>query len=263
MPPRKPTTRKKPAVRKKPAAPRKPVVRKKPVANRNKNNGELPLSGSEHEFKHAPWVKVIMSNNCYAYAFHDLRKWRPHKSVPGVRSTGVLNSDYTHCKGIARKIVEDNPGKVRVVRYDKKCPKGYYKVMMVVAPKDRNGNHGGDFHFYKQHGVVNYTVREGDTMDQMVRFFKVPKARLIEAANRVGGFGPGKTMRFVCNCFSHKMGWATGPLLVDSKGLLIKDPRKAGRRYGLDYSKYCNSFCVANKGIKVGSRLADILGNTV
>ena len=240
---------------------KKPVV-KRPVAKKPVAPKPLPLSGSEHEFNHAPWVKVIMANNCYAYAFHDLRKWRPHKSVPGDRSTGMLNSDYTHCKGIAKKIVDDNPGKVKVVRYDKKCPKGYYKVMMVVAPKDKYGNPGGDFHFYKQHGIVNYRIRNGDTLENMVKFFKVPKQRLEKAALVAGGFKVGKTLRFVCNCFSHKMGWATGPLLVDSEGLLMKDPRKAGRRYGLDYSKYCNSFCVKNKGIKVGSKLADVMSNT-
>ena len=244
---------------------RKPVVRKpaakKPVVRKSATNG-LPLSGSEHEFQHSPWVKVIMSNNCYAYAFHDLRKWRPHKSVPGDRSTGTLNSDYTHCKGIAGKIVDDNPGKVKVVRYDKKCPAGYYKVMMVVAPKDKYGNPGGDFHFYKQHGIVNYRIRNGDTLDNMAKFFKVPKRVITEAAMKAGGFAVGKTIRFVCNCFSHKMGWATGPLLVDSKGLIIKDPRKAGRSYGLNYSKYCNSFCVKNTGIKVGSKLANVVGNT-
>ncbi len=257
MPPRKPPA-KKPVVRK--PLVRKPLVRK-PPAKKPVAKG-LPLSGSEHEFKHAPWVKVIMSNNCYAYAFHDLRKWRPHKSVPGVRSTGVLNSDYTHCKGISQKIVDDNPGKVKVVRYNKKCPPGYYKVMMVVAPKDKYGNPGGDFHFYKQHGIVNYRIRNGDTLENMSKFFKVPKRVLEAAATKVGGFAIGKTLRFVCNCFSHKMGWATGPLLVDSKGLLIKDPRKAGRAYGLNYSKYCDSYCVKNKGIKVGSRLANTIGVT-
>ena len=235
---------------------------RKPTKPKTRKPKELPLSGSEHEFKHAPWAKVIMSNNCYAYAFHDMRKWRPHKSVPGVRSTGVLNSDYTHCKGIARKVVDDNPSKVKIVKYDKKCPKGFFKVMMVVAPKDKYGNPGGDFHFYKQHGIVNYRIRDGDTLEKMVKFFKVPRGRLEKAALVAGGFKVGNTLRFICNCFSHKLGWASGPLLVDSKGLLLKNPKTAARTYGLDYSKYCNSFCVSNKGIKVGPKLANVFNNT-
>ncbi len=48
-------------------------------------------------------------------------------------------------------------------------------------------------------------------------------------------------------------GWATGPLLTDAKGKAITDPRKASRDYpGLNYEKYCSSFCVKDTGIKVG-----------
>ena len=64
---------------------------------------------------------------------------------------------------------------------------------------------------------------------------------------------PGKIMRFKANIFAHKRGWATGPLVTDAKGKVIIDPRKASRDYpGLNYKKYCSSFCVKNKGIKVG-----------
>ena len=123
--------------------------------------------------------------------------------------------------------------------------------MMVVAPTDRNGNRGGDFHFYKQHGVVKYKLRKGDTLKNLTSFFGVTPYKIKKA------MGPkpkiGNYIVFKCNLFSHKMGWATGPLLVDSCGKAIKDPRKACRKYGLNYSKYCNSFCVAaNKGVKVG-----------
>jgi len=131
------------------------------------------------------------------------------------------------------------------------CKKGYYKSMMVVAPTDRNGNPGGDFHFYKQHGVVRYKLRKGDTVKTLASFFGVSQYKIKKAM----GANPrmGKIIVFKCNLFSHKMGWATGPLLVDSCGKVIKDPRKACRKYGLNYSKYCNSFCVAsNKRVKVG-----------
>jgi hypothetical protein len=41
--------------------------------------------------------------------------------------------------------------------------------------------------------------------------------------------------------------------VTDAKGKVIVDPRKASRDYpGLNYKKYCSSFCVKNKGIKVG-----------
>ena len=39
----------------------------------------------------------------------------------------------------------------------------------------------------------------------------------------------------------------------DAKGKAITDPRKASRDYpGLNYEKYCSSFCVKDTGIKVG-----------
>jgi len=233
-----------------------PDIKKSKTADKPKAKARkpLPLSGSEHEFRHPEWTKYKVANNCYAYAFHDMRKWRPHKSVPGNQGTGsMVGHTYTHCKGIARKILEDNPGKVKLAKPTTKCKPGFYKVMMVVAPKDRNGNPGGDFHFYKQHGIVNYRVRKGDTLANLAKFFKVPVGRL----GKAGDFKVGKVLRFMCNCFSHKMGWATGPLLVGSDGALITDPRYTGRKYGLNYSKYCNSFCVSNKGIKVGPKLTN------
>ena len=214
----------------------------------------LPLSGAEHPYIHRPWTKFKVANNCYAYAFHDLRSWRPQKSVPVDRSGGI-KSDFTNCKGIAQKIKSDNPKKVLIVskgNENKKCPKGFYKVMMVVAPKDRWGGPGGDFHFYKQHGVIKYKLRPKDTPQRLSSFFGVG----VRIINKAMGARPrvGKIIVFKCNLFSHKMGWATGPLLVDSAGKIIKDPRTAKRKYGLDYSKYCNSFCVrkGGKGAKVG-----------
>ena len=212
----------------------------------------LPTSGSEYPYVHKPWTVFRIANNCYAYAFHDMRSWRPRKSVPGDKTkNGPLNSDYTTCKGIAKKILKDNPKKVYISRPSSKCKNGYYKVMMVVAPTSRNGGPGGDFHFYKQHGVIKYKLRKGDTADNLAKFFDVPKRRIQIAMGKNPRLG--KIIIFKCNLFSHKMGWATGPLLVDSCGKIIKDPRKACRKYGLNYSKYCNSFCVSsNKGVKVG-----------
>ena len=215
---------------------------------------ELPLSGSEPAFVHRPWTKFKVANNCYAYAFHDLRSWRPQKSVPGDRSRR-LNSDYTTCRGLARTIVRDNPKKVYIARAAERCKQGYYKAMVVVAPTNRAGGRGGDFHFYKQHGVIKYKLKKGDTPQSLSKFFGVG----LPTIKKAWGLRPriGKIIMFRCNLFSHKMGWATGPLLVDSRGRVIKDPRKASRKYGLNYSKYCRSFCVRNgrragKGAKVG-----------
>lgn len=243
MPPKK-----KPSVKKKVPTRKPRVVRRLPVKKKTQGVRRLPLSGSEHAYDARPWTKFKMANNCYAYAFHDLRRWRPQKSVPGDRSGGISHP-FTYCKGeIAKKVLADNPGKVFLANASARCPKGFYKVMMFVAPTDRYGGKGGDFHWWKQHGIVKYKMKSTDTPSNMAKFFDVPIGRINMAIrNRKGN-----VITFKCNLFSHKMGWATTALLVDSNGRIIKDPRKAGRKYGLNYSKYCSSFCVANKGIKVG-----------
>jgi hypothetical protein len=118
-----------------------------------------------------------------------------------------------------------------------------FKVMMFVAPTNAYHNLSGDFHFYRQHGLVKYNVKKGDTRMKIARFFKIPLSRI--------PLRLGKIAKIRANVFSHKLGWATGPLLTDAGGKVIKDPRKANRKYGFNYTKYCCSFCVKNKGIDV------------
>lgn len=256
MPPKNNPSLKKKVPAKKPRVVRKAPAKKKPQvvqrlpAKKKPQVRRLPLSGSEHVYDVQPWKRFKVSNNCYAYAFHDFRTWRPQKSVPGDRTTGISHP-FTYCNGkISKKILEDNPGKVFLATASARCPKGFYKVMMFVAPKLRNGRRtgSGDFHFWRQHGIIRYKMKSADTPSNMAKFFDVPIGRINAAIrNRKGD-----VITFKCNLFSHKLGWATGALLVDSNGKIIKDPRYAGRKYGLNYSKYCSSFCVANKGIKVG-----------
>ena len=130
--------------------------------------------------------------------------------------------------------------------------------MMFVAPKNIYNNSTGDFHFYKQHGRVKYTVKKGDTPTKIARFFKIS---LLQVPSKLPV--PGKTINIRANVWSHKLGWATGPLLYDAAGKVIKDPRKANRNYGYKYSKFCCSFCVKNKGIEVDSSRKSKIGNNV
>jgi len=166
--------------------------------------------------------------------------------IPGDRS-GLSNGNhsYTHCTGLPKRVVSDNPTRVYKTGANEKCKKGYYKVMMFVSPgRPSNYIRQGDFHFYKQHGVVEYKIKPGDTVASTAKFFKVPESK--------------------ANVFSHKRGWATGPLLTDAKGKTIRDPRKASRDYpGLNYERYCSSFCVKNTGIKVGKTHPKVRKNTV
>ena len=213
----------------------------------------LPLSGSEKRYTTRFWGSEtgVNNNNCYAYAVGDYEAYRWQKSIPGDRS-GLSNGhhNYTHCTGLPNRVISDNPKKVYKANAGEKCKKGYFKVMMFVCPgRPTNYIRQGDFHFYKQHGVVEYKIKSGDTVSSVAKFFKVPETRVKSA----GPFKVGKRIVFKANVFSHKRGWATGPLLTDAKGKAIVDPRKASRNYpGLNYEKYCSSFCVKNTGIKVG-----------
>ena len=212
-------------------------------------NKELPLSGSEKKFTTRLWgsKKGIGNNNCYAYAVNDPEAFRWQKSIPGDRS-GLSNGyhNYTHCKGLPNRVISDNPKKVYKVNPIMRCKKGFFKIMMFTSPQ-------GDFHFYKQHGVCEYKIQPGDTMKKIADFFKIPPSRIQMAAKKVGGFKEGKRIVFKVNHWSHKRGWATGPLLTDAKTKMIKDPRKSARNYpGLNYSNFCSAFCVKDRGIKVG-----------
>jgi hypothetical protein len=213
----------------------------------------LPLSGSESKYTQRLWGRTVGvgNNNCYAYAVGDYEKMRLQKSIPGERA-GIrnLSHTYTNCKGLPQRVIADNPKKVYSAKATEKCKRDHFKVMMFVAPgNQRNYFRQGDFHFYKQHGAVEYKVKKGNTYENIAKFFKVPVSRVKKAGKLI----PGKLLKFKANVFSHKRGWATGPLLVDAKGKSIQDPRSASRDYpGLNYKKYCSSFCVKNSGIKVG-----------
>jgi len=214
----------------------------------NVRNRGLPLSGSESMYSWYPWGGTgLHVDNCYAYAVGDHAKYRMNKSVPGNHSgMSSIFHTYRNCKGLAKRVISDNPKKVYKVKPTLKCKKSFYKIMMFVAPKNIYNNSTGDFHFYKQHGVVKYTIKKGDTRTKIAKFFKIPLVRI-----PLNLPVPGKSIIIRANVWSHKLGWATGPLLYDASGKVIKDPRKADRNYGYKYSKFCCSFCVKNKGIDV------------
>jgi len=209
---------------------------------------ELPLSGGEVPYSWHPWGdEGIHVDNCYAYAVGDHAKYRNNKSIPGNHSgMSSIFHTYRTCKGLAKRVISDNPKKVYAAQANEKCKKDFYKVMMFVAPTNKYHNSTGDFHFYKQHGLVKYSVRKGDTRKSVARFFRIPLSRVPVKLPPVG-----KIILIKANVFSHKLGWATGPLLTDASEKTIRDPRTADRKYGYNYSKYCSSFCVKNKGIEV------------
>ena len=66
---------------------------------------------------------------------------------------------------------------------------------------------------------------------------------------------PGKVIDFPVKLWSHKTGWAGGPLIVDASGHTISDPRKADRCYkpGFHYTQFCSAYGVRRGFAKTGS----------
>lgn len=247
----------------------------------------LPLSGAEPIFSYMKWGDVGRTrDNCYDYAFGDDHR-RSVKSVPGdrARNRRFPNSDFTNCRGFVKRVLADNPGKVYKCNNPGSvpCKRGYYKVMAFVAPTNDYGNSGGDFHWYKQHKAVRYRIRSGDTVSGLARFFKVSPLTIKKAlmrqkrpvrnddgmiANsnmrvnmRQSGptLIPGRVITFPVNAWSHKQGWATGPLMIDASGKIITDPRRANRDYGYNYTKFCSAFCVRAGKVHTGKSKSNFI----
>jgi hypothetical protein len=211
-----------------------------------------PVSGSESTFKYEPWgTKGIHANNCYDYAIGDYKSYRPVKSTPGDRAgMPEIKSTLRTCAGMRKRMLADNPGNIYECKANTPCRRGFYKIMMFVAPTNDYGQSTGDFHFYKQHHLVKYRCKSGDTVSSLAKFFEVTE----NAIRKGGTVQPGRIITVKASLFSHKMGWGTGPLLVDSNNRIIKNPITAGRDYGYNYTDYCSSFCVRKGKAKSGAK---------
>lgn len=237
----------------------------------------------------APWgTKGVVHNNCYDYAFGSYSSNRTEKSVPGVRAKiGSNGLNFRSCNGIAERVLANNPGNVYKMKSGNEKPKkGFYKVMSFVAPTNDFGNSTGDFHWYKEISAIQYKIRRGDTVTGLAKFFHVtaktilnalPKGRAstntnngrvanknsdlhvldkLSAASRNRQPLPvGRVIEFPVKLWSHKTGWAGGPLIVDASGKTITDPRKANRKYvpGFHYTKFCSAYGVRRGFAKTGN----------
>jgi len=237
----------------------------------------------------APWgTNGVTHDNCYDYAFGSYSKNRKSKSVPGDRSgMGSNGLSFTTCKGIAERVLSDNPGNVYKMKSGSEKPKrGFYKVMCFVAPSNNFGNSTGDFHWYKEISAIQYKIRRGDTVAGLARFFQVTPMTIRTAVakgrrtvninngrvadknsdlhvlsnfNEKSRDNPplpvGRVIEFPVRLWSHKTGWAGGPLIVDASGKTIRDPRKANRSYkpGFHYTKFCAAYGVRRGFAKTGT----------
>ena len=243
----------------------------------------------------APWgTKGVVHDNCYDYAFGSYSSTRNTKSVPGslahISSNGLT---FRTCSGIAKRVLADNPGNVYKMKSGSEKPKsGFYKVMCFVAPSNDFGNSTGDFHWYKEISAIRYRTRPGDGVSSLAKFFHVTpsviktalaKARTsanvnngrvannsqeLRVLNKLGKNSKdkvpvGKVLDFPVKLWSHKTGWAGGPLIVDASGKTITDPRKADRNYkpGFHYTKFCSAYGVRRGFAKTGNNTNRVVVN--
>ena len=95
----------------------------------------------------APWgTKGVVHDNCYDYALGSYSDTRNSKSVPGnAAGNYAIGLNFRGCKGIVKRVLEDNPGNVYKLKTPlEKLKPGFYRVMCFVAPTNNFGNATGD-----------------------------------------------------------------------------------------------------------------------
>lgn len=220
--------------------PRAPPPRRPPA--------RLPVSGSEDVFADVTYgaPRGRGNNNCYAWAIGDYRNRGGHKLQPGnLARVPRRDEQPTTCAAISAAAAADLKGRSYRVDPERECRRGYYKIMAFV---DANGS---DYHWYKQHRDLLITwPADGrwKTVADAAKALDVPAAAVYSPRMppQPGDMLIVKDARL----WSHKRGFATGPLLQDACGRAIRDPRKACRKYAnstgeaLDYSSFCGAMCV-------------------
>jgi len=288
-----------------PALPKYNTVKKSLVKKTSAVSSRRAPNPDAPKYTWAPWgTSGVVHDNCYDYAFGSFSSKRTSKSVPGNRSGIRANGlTFTTCAGIVERVIADNPITVkRMKNPNAKAPPGYYKVMAFVAPSNDFGDSTGDFHWYKEISGIRYKIRPGDKLTALAKFFHVtptvirtalakataPKdksdgrvandeqeLRVLNKSTKASKselLPVGKVIDFPVALWSHKTGWAGGPLIVDASGKTITDPRKADRNYtpGFHYTKFCSAYIVkrgmaktgnnANRNGKMGGGVQGLLG---
>lgn len=206
---------------------------------RTQRKPNMPVSGSEETFTNLTYGtnRARVNNNCWAWAIDAYADHGNRKLQPGNLS-GSANVDLnlTNCDDVRRRALADLRDDIYEAKdADAPCRSGFYKIMSFLDTRDG----GKDYHWYKQHRDVLVRA-EGRSQAQIARQFGVPTSRVAMGSTHALVLG--------ADIWSHKQGFATGPLIVDACGKLIKDPRKACRRYSeYHYDTFCGAYCVRNK----------------
>lgn len=220
------------------------MTRKPPAAARPR---KLPVSGSEPVFTDLIYGthQGRVNNNCYAWALDAYRGSGGVKLQPGNLSGRSSNMNASSCRFLRSRTLADNRKRgMYTVPPAQKCRKGYYKIMAFI-------DKGNDYHWYKNHRHLMYRVEKGETLRSIAKDLGV---RVASITTPTPSPLPGDLV-FVkgANVFSHKQGFATGPLLRDASHKTIPDPRAADRNYGeYNYRTFCGAMCVRNVKANLG-----------
>ena len=232
------------------------------------------LSGSETYFFPWPWTHGIGSNNCYAYSMNDFRRYRKWKSTPGDKRNDTDPSfNYASCGRLPERTLKDNPknmyihhsSKMSNSNYYKPCKRGYYKVILLVAPP-KKGQNRGDFHFVKHNKGIQHIILKTDMKKPVGSRLVSKREIVIHNVAKLYGISKKLVRKYLpmvdpvegliftipLNMWSQKLGWATMPMFRDASGKLITDPRKSDMNFQQNYKKYCTTFCVKKNKPRVG-----------
>ena len=202
---------------------------------------------SSSESSDSPYTNLVYNkawgkehNNCYAWAIDHFSPSADEKLQPGDLSSPRGKAMSLKCSSLASRVAADLGSRAYKAPADGQCKPGYYKIFPFIAP-------GADYHWYRSHKDLLYRVDAADpaTATSLAKRMGVKKSQFLVPDG--GKLRAGK-MIFVknANLWSHKRGFATGPLLKDACGKFIRDPRAACRNYGGDYNykEACTAFCV-------------------
>lgn len=225
-----------------------PDAPRRQAARRRQASQLLPVSGGEEVFADVTYgaPRGRGNNNCYAWAIGDYRNGGGRKLQPGNLSGAAGDLDLGSCAAISARAAADLKGRAYREDADVECRAGYYKVMAFL-------DKGNDYHWYKQHrhlllrwpgaGRWKGLADAAAALGVPVRSIYSPRT-----PPREGDVVIVRDARL----WSHKRGFATGPLLRDSCGKPIRDPRAACRDYGgkdggADYADFCGAMCVRSR----------------
>lgn len=181
------------------------------------------MSKSEPPLDLVSWAKKLVSNshNCYSYFLDDQniittnrcrkicrKNGTCKKKIKGcsslkpqpsywavVKGTRKRRNKKYNCKQMLKSIKDDNRH-IKLTKFDSKCPKNYYKGVVVVDTKNPT------YHFLRQDNNMFWSHKPGTTpvsnTDASKRLILVPHLSDMNYAKNNGSLNYDKTCSYMC-----------------------------------------------------------------